>query len=255
MVAGSPPCSSPRRARAAPVTMAVSARLKVATNRCAGSRSPARRRSGRAGWRPRRGRVASPVAGLVLLGLISASATTLRTAPHPTKPMGSPPDMSPCADELCRQRDPPHGAVRSPSVSQRRPNVEITVQEGLRRGADRQEQVETEPPTSAQVAATQGPRPRWQADAVKRLDPPPSADERVTLEAFLNYQRATWLMKTEGLNQEQLAQRCRRPSSPWPDCSSTWPSSRTTGSKCASVAGRNWSRGPAPRGSPTLQAS
>ncbi len=39
--------------------------------------------------------VASPVAGLVLLGLISASATTLRAAPQTTRPMRSPSGTTP----------------------------------------------------------------------------------------------------------------------------------------------------------------
>jgi DNA-binding transcriptional regulator LsrR (DeoR family) len=90
---------------------------------------------------------------------------------------------------------------------------------------------------------------------VKRLDPPPSADERVTLEAFLDYQRATWLMKTEGLNQEQLAQRL--PTSELTLAGllkhlalveDDWIQVRFSGRP-------DWSRGPAPRGSPTLQAS
>jgi uncharacterized damage-inducible protein DinB len=39
---------------------------------------------------------------------------------------------------------------------------------------------------------------------VERVNPPFNADERNTLCAFLDYQRATLLAKTEGLNAEQL---------------------------------------------------
>ena len=42
---------------------------------------------------------------------------------------------------------------------------------------------------------------------MSRLHPPPAADERTTLEAFLDYQRATMLMKAEGLDRQQLNQR------------------------------------------------
>ncbi len=40
-----------------------------------------------------------------------------------------------------------------------------------------------------------------------RLHPPLSADERATLEGFLDHQRATLLMKAEGLDRAQLNQR------------------------------------------------
>jgi uncharacterized damage-inducible protein DinB len=40
-----------------------------------------------------------------------------------------------------------------------------------------------------------------------RPQPPPAADERTTLEAFLDHQRATLLMKVDGLNRHQLNQR------------------------------------------------
>ena len=46
-----------------------------------------------------------------------------------------------------------------------------------------------------------------QAGAVERVEPPYAADERVTLEAFLDRQRAIVLSKVEGLDQEQLARR------------------------------------------------
>ncbi len=49
--------------------------------------------------------------------------------------------------------------------------------------------------------------PRWKTDPMSRPHPPPAADERTTLEAFLNHQRATLLMKAEGLDRQQLNQR------------------------------------------------
>ncbi|WP_308466136.1 DinB family protein [Rathayibacter soli] len=42
---------------------------------------------------------------------------------------------------------------------------------------------------------------------MKRIDPGPQADERTSLIEYLNYQRATVLMKTADLSREQL---CRR---------------------------------------------
>lgn len=39
---------------------------------------------------------------------------------------------------------------------------------------------------------------------MSRLEPPTAVEEKTTLEAFLDYQRATLLMKVEGLKQEQL---------------------------------------------------
>ena len=41
----------------------------------------------------------------------------------------------------------------------------------------------------------------------ERTDPPPTADEATQLFAFLDYHRATLLMKTDGLDAEQLARR------------------------------------------------
>jgi uncharacterized damage-inducible protein DinB len=43
-------------------------------------------------------------------------------------------------------------------------------------------------------------------DGAGRVDPPGVADERTQLMAFLDYQRATLLWKTEGLSAAQLAQ-------------------------------------------------
>lgn len=42
---------------------------------------------------------------------------------------------------------------------------------------------------------------------MERPDPDPSADETTTLTQFLDYERATLLWKTEGLNSAQLAQK------------------------------------------------
>lgn len=39
---------------------------------------------------------------------------------------------------------------------------------------------------------------------MERPDPPPAADERTTLDAFLEHQRVTLLLKTDGLQHEQL---------------------------------------------------
>lgn len=39
-----------------------------------------------------------------------------------------------------------------------------------------------------------------------RVEPHPHADERTTLTEFLDYQRATMLLKADGLNAEQLRQ-------------------------------------------------
>lgn len=49
--------------------------------------------------------------------------------------------------------------------------------------------------------------------AVKRMDPPLRADERTTLTAFLDYQRATLALKCEGLADDQLRDRAVPPSS------------------------------------------
>jgi hypothetical protein len=50
------------------------------------------------------------------------------------------------------------------------------------------------------------------APHVSRQDPPLAGDERSTLEAFLDYHRATLLMKCEGLNARQLKLRSVPPS-------------------------------------------
>ncbi len=47
----------------------------------------------------------------------------------------------------------------------------------------------------------------------QRIDPPYAADERTLLETFLDYHRATLLMKCEGLTDEQLRTRSVPPSS------------------------------------------
>lgn len=44
-------------------------------------------------------------------------------------------------------------------------------------------------------------------DPLERIDPQPAADERTTLDEFLDYQRATMLGKTEGLDAAGLNQR------------------------------------------------
>ncbi len=51
-----------------------------------------------------------------------------------------------------------------------------------------------------------GPR-RCQADPMHRRDPDSAADERTTLNQFLDYQRDTLLLKTDGLTGEQLGRR------------------------------------------------
>jgi uncharacterized damage-inducible protein DinB len=45
-----------------------------------------------------------------------------------------------------------------------------------------------------------------------RVDPPFEADERATLTAFLDYQRATLALKCEGLSDDQLRERAVPPS-------------------------------------------
>jgi hypothetical protein len=45
----------------------------------------------------------------------------------------------------------------------------------------------------------------WTAPAVDRGDFPPSGDERASLETYLNFHRATLLLKCSGLDGEQLA--------------------------------------------------
>ena len=47
----------------------------------------------------------------------------------------------------------------------------------------------------------------------ERLDPPLEADERATLTAFLDFQRATLALKCEGLTDDELRQRAVPPSS------------------------------------------
>ncbi len=51
-----------------------------------------------------------------------------------------------------------------------------------------------------------------QPSAEQRTDPPHVADERTSLEAWLDYHRATLLWKCEGLTPEQLAERSAEPS-------------------------------------------
>ena len=56
---------------------------------------------------------------------------------------------------------------------------------------------------------------RWYARVMtaERLDPPLEADERATLTAFLDFQRATLALKCEGLTDDELRQRAMPPSS------------------------------------------
>ena len=62
---------------------------------------------------------------------------------------------------------------------------------------------------------------------VERADPPYEADERTMLDAWLEYHRATLLMKCEGLTDDQLRmRRCRRRSSRCSGSCGTWPRSR-----------------------------
>jgi len=53
----------------------------------------------------------------------------------------------------------------------------------------------------------------WTAPAISRIDPPQLADERTTVDSWLDYHRATLLMKCAGLTGEQLARRATPPSS------------------------------------------
>jgi len=48
--------------------------------------------------------------------------------------------------------------------------------------------------------------------AITRFDPPASATERETLEAFLDYHRATLSLKCDGLSDDQLRERAVAPS-------------------------------------------
>jgi hypothetical protein len=54
--------------------------------------------------------------------------------------------------------------------------------------------------------------PTWTAPAVERPDPDRIADERTSLEQWLDYQRATLLMKCAGLTAAQLKRRAVPPS-------------------------------------------
>jgi hypothetical protein len=53
----------------------------------------------------------------------------------------------------------------------------------------------------------------WIAPDVSRTDPPPTSDERTSLDAWLDYHRQTLLGKCAGLTGEQLAERAVPPSS------------------------------------------
>ncbi|HBW19179.1 MAG TPA: Mini-circle protein, partial [Actinobacteria bacterium] len=53
----------------------------------------------------------------------------------------------------------------------------------------------------------------WTAPDVKRAEPPTVAGERESLETWLEYHRATLLLKCQGLTAEQLARRAVPPSS------------------------------------------
>ncbi|HWG74974.1 MAG TPA: DinB family protein [Acidimicrobiales bacterium] len=53
---------------------------------------------------------------------------------------------------------------------------------------------------------------RWTAPAIERADPKLVADERTSLEQWLDYQRATLLTKCEGLTADQLKRRAVAPS-------------------------------------------
>ena len=53
----------------------------------------------------------------------------------------------------------------------------------------------------------------WTAPEVDRTDPPPIAGERESLDSWLDFHRATLLMKCQGLTGEQLARRAVPPSS------------------------------------------
>src|SRR4051794_13633921 len=52
----------------------------------------------------------------------------------------------------------------------------------------------------------------WTAPDVERIDPERIADERTSLEQWLDYQRSTLLMKCAGLTADQLKQRAVPPS-------------------------------------------
>ena len=52
----------------------------------------------------------------------------------------------------------------------------------------------------------------------QRTIPPYDADERATLTAFLDFQRATLAVKCDGLTGSELRERAVPPSSLWPCC-------------------------------------
>jgi hypothetical protein len=52
----------------------------------------------------------------------------------------------------------------------------------------------------------------WTAPQVQRTEPPEVADERESLETWLDYHRATLLFKCQGLTAEQLVERSAQPS-------------------------------------------
>lgn len=52
----------------------------------------------------------------------------------------------------------------------------------------------------------------WTAPAVTRVDPPPVANERATLVGYLDFHRATFLLKCAGLTGDQLARQAIPPS-------------------------------------------
>ena len=53
----------------------------------------------------------------------------------------------------------------------------------------------------------------WTAPEVPRAEPPTVADERTALETWLDFHRATLLLKCQGLSGDQLAKRAAAPSS------------------------------------------
>jgi Protein of unknown function (DUF664) len=52
----------------------------------------------------------------------------------------------------------------------------------------------------------------WTAPEITRADPPTVAEERQSLDSWLDYHRATLLFKCQGLTADQLAQRSAEPS-------------------------------------------
>src|SRR5437667_1697259 len=69
-----------------------------------------------------------------------------------------------------------------------------------------------------------------QLDDHGRPEPPIAADETATLLGFLDYQRATLAWKCAGLDTASLRATLAPRRSPWAGCSSTWPTSKPTGS-------------------------